>query len=73
MASSRSWLKPNVTRPAGVSAWLPGTGAAVPGSRSSTTSVVIAHSMAVPLTSPSPCAACPSPRQSSAPSTVTGR
>src|SRR6266699_3086124 len=31
------------------------------------------HSIAVPATSPSPCAACPSPRLSSAPGTATGR
>ena len=71
MASSRSLLKPNVIRPAGVSACTPGTGGSV--TRSTTTSVVIAHSIAVPLTSPSPWAACPSPRHSSAPGTVTGR
>ena len=58
--------------PAGrVSACTPGTGGSV--TRSTTTSVVIAHSIAVPLTSPSPWAACPSPRHSSAPGTVTGR
>ena len=71
IAALRSALKPKVIRPAGVSACT--TPAAGGDQVEPAASVVIAHSMAVPATSPSPCAACPSPRHSSAPGTVTGR
>jgi hypothetical protein len=71
MAVLRSALKPKVTCPDGVDAWMDDSGRPV--ARSTTASVVIGHSIAVPPTSPSPCAACPSPRYSSAPSTFTGR
>ena len=71
IAALRSSLNPKVISPDGVVAWTDASGRPV--ARSSTASVVIGHSIAVPPTSPSPCAACPSPRYSSAPSTFTGR
>jgi hypothetical protein len=71
IATLRSALNPNVTCPAGVVAWMDDSGR----SRAMPTlaSVVIGHSIAVPPASPSPCAACPSPRYSSALGTLTGR
>jgi hypothetical protein len=70
-ASSTVSPRPIVTQPAGVRATGPATG------KSSTVDSVrstrsIGHSIAVPLTSPSPWAACPSPTESNAPSTGIG-
>ena len=41
--------------------------------RSTASTVFIAHSTATPQVSPSPCRACPSPSENSAPSTLTPR
>jgi hypothetical protein len=60
IASFRSAEKPKVTRPAGVSACTEASGR--PAARETIASVVMPHSIAVPHDSPSPCAACPSPR-----------
>jgi hypothetical protein len=50
-----------------------GHGHGTPLIRSTTSTVFIAHSTATPQVSPSPWRACPSPRESSAPDTLTPR
>ena len=50
-----------------------GHGQGTPLIRSTTRTVFIAHSTATPQVSPSPCRACPSPSESSAPATLTPR
>ena len=69
--SLRSALRPKVIRARGVSACSTVSGRSRTRSRRS--SVVMPHSSAVPHTSPSPWTPCPSPTQSIAPGTVTGR